>query len=314
MQIRELSSRVANLRYLGVAAVLVAAFVTLPVAGSPVLPGGEFHYQAAMTLAFREHFHWGSQVVWTYGPYGYMNEPFFLDFNTWALAFAANLAAHIAFFGVLALFLFRIGARPWLWLLMSLVVVLSFERYPAQFWERFPVLDHKAALVAVLLLYLATEARNRKEAALLAGGAGLVIGYLFADKGTYMLVGLALVGVYLVLSLSRSRALSFVALGGGVAVGYLGLWLLDGQSISDIPGYFRTSYEIIAGYTPAESWFRESGIAHPTLLLGLGLGYAGRNRAFAADHAVASRLATFSIAPAHVAGPVLRIQELVRSF
>lgn len=260
----------ARWRYLGAAALIVAAVLTLPSAGSPLLPGGEFQYQAAMIVAFREHLQWGSQVIWTYGPYGYMDEPFFMDFTTWALAFVANLIGHVAWFGVLALFLVRIRARPWLWILVSLAIVLLFDRYAGQFWERFPVLDHEAALSAILLLFLAAEAPTPRMASLLAGAAGLIIGYLLLDKGTFLMVGLGLAVAYVVLNLARSRAVSIAALAAGAVAGYLALWTFDGQSIPSIPAYFGTFYEIISGYTGAMSWFRESGAAHPALQLGLG--------------------------------------------
>jgi len=263
------TSTPATLRLLGVAALIAAALLTLPVAVYPLPVGGEFQYQAAMTVAFREQLQWGSQVVWTYGPYGYLNEPAFMAFNTWALAFAANLAGHIALFSVLALFLFRIRARPWHWVLISVVIVLLFDRYTGARFERFPVLDNEAALVAVLLLYLAAEISNRKVAAIFAGSAGLVIGYLFLDKGTFILAGGALVALYLMFSLAGRRAGSVVALVGGLVACSLALWLLAGQSIEGIPGYFRTMFEVVAGYTPAMSRFRQPGDTHPTLELGL---------------------------------------------
>jgi hypothetical protein len=267
--------QVAHARLLGPASLIVAAVVTLPVAGSPLLPGGEFQYQAGMIEAFREHLQWGSQVIWTYGPYGYMNEPFFMDFTTWVVAFMANLAVHAAFFALLGLLLVRIHARPWQWLLAAVVVVLLFDRYPGQFWERFPVLDHEASLAAILLLYLATETANRLEAAVLAAGGGLAIGYLFLDKGTFLLAGVGLIVAYLALSLNRTRVASAIALMGGVTAGFLVLWMLDSQPVTGIPAYFRTTYEIIAGYPSAMSWFRESGAAHPTLQLGLGAAMLG---------------------------------------
>ena len=222
-----------------------------------------------MTVAFREHLQWGSQVVWTYGPYGYLDEPAFMDFNTWVLAFAANLAGHLAFFSVLVLFLYWIRARPWQWVLVAVVLVLSFDRYTGAKFERFPVLDHEATLAAILLLYLAAEISNRKVAALIAGGAGLIIGYLFVDKGTFLLVGSGLLAVFLTLSLARRRIGSIVAVLGGLVAGFLVLWLLAGQSIDGVPSYFRTLFEIIAGYTPAMSRPYQPRAAHPTLQLGL---------------------------------------------
>lgn len=255
-------------RVLGLSALLAAAVLTLPLASFPLAAGGEFEYQAAMTVAFREHLQWGSQAVWTYGPYGYMNVLDYMDFSSWALALAVNLAAHAALFGILALFLMRIGARPWQWLLIAAVVLVFFDRYQGFEVERFPVLDHKSALVAVLLLYLAAETSSQRLAALFACGAGLVIGYLLLDKGTFVLIGGALVAAYFGLSLARGLAGSVAALMAGLAASYLGLWLLAGQAITGIPSYFRSVFEMIAGYTSAMSWeFSEAPAAHGRLQL-----------------------------------------------
>lgn len=258
---------IANFPLLGIAAVIGAAVLTLPIAIYTLPLSGEFQYQAAMTVAFREHMQWGSQLVWSFGPYGYMNEPAFVDFNTWALAFAANLAGHVALFGALALFLHWTRARTWLWVLLSVVVALSFDRYTSATFARFPVLDSEATLVAILLLYLASETASRKQAALLAGAAGVITGYLFLDKGTYLMVGVTMVAAYLALNVTRGRAGSVAALVGGVVVGYLVLWLLAGQSIRGIPDYFRTTYEVIAGYTAAMSQTGEDGSRYPMLQL-----------------------------------------------
>ncbi|HEV3168104.1 MAG TPA: hypothetical protein VGZ22_29140 [Isosphaeraceae bacterium] len=126
-------------------------------------------------------------------------------------------------------------------------------------------------MIVVLLLFLAAEVTSQRWAAVLAGVAGLLIAYLFLDKGTFMLAGGGLIGVHLVLSLSRRRIGSAAALLGGVIAGFIGLWLLAGQSIDGIPSYFRTSFEIIAGYAAAMSWFLESGAQHPALQWGIAL-------------------------------------------
>jgi hypothetical protein len=263
-----IAGRRASFTYVA-AALIAASVLTLPVAGYPMPVGGEFGYQAAMIVALREHLQWGSQVVWAYGPYGYLNEPAFMDFNSWLLAFVANLAGHAAFFVVLALFLLRIRAKSWLVVLVSLVILLSFDRYQGREFERFAVLDHKAALVATLLLYLAIDTSREKVAAVFASAAGLLIAYLFLDKGTYILAGGALVPLYLLLSLTRRRAASPVALVGSLIAGYLGLWILAGQSILAIPNYFRSMFEMIAGYTPAMSLVDESMALNATLQIEL---------------------------------------------
>jgi hypothetical protein len=256
-------------------ALLVVALLTIPSAGLPMTPGGEYEYQAALTVAFREHLQWGSQIIWTYGPLGYMNVLAYMDFGTWLPAFIANLAAHAAFFGVLALFLNRIGARPWHWLPISVIVLVFFERYRGFEFERFPVLDHKVALVAVMLLYLASEAQTARLAAVFAAAGGLAVGFLLLDKGTYVILAAGLVFAYGILSLTRRERASIAALVGGIASSFLALWLIAGQHVTNVPNYFRSSYEIIAGYTPAMSWFSEAPAAHPTLQLSFAIAMMG---------------------------------------
>jgi len=256
---------------LAIAALLIVAVLTIPSAGHPMTAGGEYEYQAGLTAAFREHLQWGSQIIWTYGPLGYMNVLAYMDYNTWLPAFIANVAAHAAFFGVLAIFLARISARPWHWFAMSAIILVFFERYPGFEFERFPVLDHKAAMVAVMLLYLAGEARSGRPAALFAAAAGLVAGFLLLDKGTYIIFAGGLVIAYSVLALTRRDPGSIAALLGGIVAGFCALWLAAGQHLSGVAAYFRSSYEIVAGYAPAMSWFDEAPAAHPTLQLAFAL-------------------------------------------
>jgi hypothetical protein len=256
-----------NAKTLAMLALLVVALLTIPSAGHPMTAGGEYEYQAALTVAFREHMQWGSQIIWTYGPLGYMNVLADMDFGTWLPALIANLAAHAAFFGVLALFLIRISARPWHWLAIGAIILVFFERYPGFEFERFPVLDHKVALIAVMLLYLASEAQTARLAALLSAAGGLAVGFLLLDKGTYIIFAGGLVSAYAILGVTRREPGSIGSLLGGIVFSFFALWLVAGQHIAGVPSYFRSSYEILTGYTAAMSWFSEAPAAHPTLQL-----------------------------------------------
>jgi hypothetical protein len=250
---------------------VIVAVLTLPLASYPLGPGDENEYQAALTVAFREHLQWGSQIVWTYGPYGYTNVLGFMDFRTWYLALAANLIAHIAFFAALALFLIQTKARPWLWFIAGAIFLTTFHWYSGFDTERFPMLDHKLALTAVLLLFLATDVNGRRRRWLFAGIAGVFIAFLTLDKGTYVVIGGALVSVYVTINLVRRRASSVGVLLLSLVVSFLGFWMLAEQSPTGLPSYFRSLYELTIGYTPAMSWFNEPLAAHPMLQLSLGV-------------------------------------------
>lgn len=213
--------------------------------------GGDYNYVAAEIVALREHLQWGTQIVWSFGPLGYFNEPFYMDFNSWLIAFTANLVGHVGLFAVIALFLTRIRARPWIYVFVAAVVLLTFDRYAGHDFERFAVLDQKVAIASVLLLYLALETSRRSEAVGLAIVAGLAIAYLFLDKGTFLIAGAGIAAVFIVLSAAQRRLGALVALVASMTLGFIAIWLLAGQSIANIPAYFRTMYEIVAGYTPA---------------------------------------------------------------
>ena len=84
---RPLRALLTSPQAVGLAALIGACVFTLPKAGYPLTPYAEYEYQAAMIVALRDHLQWGSQIVWTYGPFGYLNEPAFLDFNSWLVRF-----------------------------------------------------------------------------------------------------------------------------------------------------------------------------------------------------------------------------------
>src|SRR5581483_8673368 len=133
------------------------------------------------------------------------------------------------------------------------VVILTFDRYAAHEFERFAVLDQKVAIATVLVLYLALLAGRRSESIALAFAGGLAIGYLFVDKGTFLIAGAGIAIVFVALGVASRRFASSLAVIVGIALGFVALWLLAGQSLANVPDYFRTTYDIVVGYTPAMS-------------------------------------------------------------
>lgn len=237
--------------------------LTAPAFAGAMPAGGEYNYVAAEIVALREHLQWGTQVVWSYGPLGYLNEPAYFDFDSWIVAFGVNLLAHIGLFAVIAFFLARVRASRWVYVLVSVAILLTFDRYPGHAFARFPVLDHKVAIATLLLLFLATMADRESEEAVLAAIAGVAIGFLLVDKGTFLVVGASQALIYAVMSVAARRLRSVAALGGALVATFAGLWVLAGQSLLSVPAYLRTMYEIVAGYSPAMSDIDFSGTPHP---------------------------------------------------
>jgi hypothetical protein len=227
---------------------LIVAVLTLPQPGPTVGGVGlDPSWQAALGVALREHLQWGSQIVWTYGPYGYLDVfQTLVDCRSWTVALGVNLAVHFALVGVLALFLVQAGARPWQWLLAGAIMLLPN-------WHIAPQMEFEAVIAVALLLHMAAAGRLPAIAHVLAGSAGAVIGFLLLAKGTSLLEGGALVAAFALLRLVSGQRGAVLSLLGGAFASFLCLWLLSGQSPADIVPYLRTSYEVAAGYSAGAS-------------------------------------------------------------
>lgn len=246
---------------------LAVAVLSAPHPGLPLRVSLDHAWQEALTVAFRERLEWGTQVVWTFGPYGYMNSLWFTDFDSWLPALAVNLAGHAAFFAVLALFIAQSGGRAWQWLLAGALLLLPLYSFTS--------LQYESVVTVMLLLHLSVDSAGERRGVPLAGMAGLLSSFLLLLKGNAVVVIAGLALVFVVLSLfwgHRSSAAAFLVSG---VVGFLGLRLLAGQSPLAIPGYFASLYEIAIGYTPAMSAYWETGVGHLGLQLAVAAAMVG---------------------------------------
>jgi hypothetical protein len=81
-------------------------------------------WELGLHLAFASHFQWGTQIVWTYGPYGFLAQPVYVTFETWLLALVASLLLHAVFVGIVAAMLLRLRARWFCWALVGGILLV----------------------------------------------------------------------------------------------------------------------------------------------------------------------------------------------
>lgn len=206
--------------------------------------GLDSSWQVALQMATLRGLQWGTQVVWTYGPYGYLDQPIYAYFRTWIAAALAGIVLHLVLCTALGLFLWhgRIGTVGWL--LSAAIFILPLDL----------TLEYQSLLTAMLLLYLGLEVDQQWAAHLLAAAAGAVLALLGLVKGTGLLSAAILAAVFVVLSLVRHREGRVVTLIMASAFVFTALWIIAGQSLTGIPAYLRTSYELSSGYSAAMSY------------------------------------------------------------
>jgi hypothetical protein len=236
--------------WLPVAGVSLAATVLSwrPQVWAKVAPGLDASWQSGLAEAFERHLHWGPQVIFTFGPYGFVSTllPFYRTTALLAVLFALAVSWGLAALVVAAL-------RPSVSLLPGGAVA----------WAVLAVANGRTGypdLASVLALGLALRALWPSQAS--RGFVPLVLlgvlaGFLTLVKFNDGLVALGLLAVAVVARLVTGRAqpAGRFLLAGIVPMvaSLLGAWAAAGQSFADLASYARGSLAIVAGYSSAMS-------------------------------------------------------------
>jgi hypothetical protein len=222
---------------LTIAAIAVGSW---PVVFRSAQVGLDPSWEAALHLAITSGTHFGSDLVFTYGPLGFLawTWPWFSPLTLLSFAFVG--ATHVSICAVVVA-----GARRVLpaWqapLLAYLTVraVMVLQPYEALFILVF------AGSAAVLL-----RGPSRPSAWLaVLGGVVTAIGLLGKLNAGVFIAAIVLITILAAVRPGWRSVLVFAASGGA---SFLGLWLATGQRLSDLPSYVTASLEIIRGYSEA---------------------------------------------------------------
>lgn len=193
-------------------------------------------WSEVIAYAAREHWQWGRQIAFTYGPLGYLSPNLYSE-SLAATAIVLNgvLAVALAA-GIVALL-----PRQPIVVAVGLLVLITL---PAALMGRlvFTVLP----LLAALLHFRPREPRSRFVPVILAAASGL-----FAV--VYVSSGLLAAGVFVLIDWNRwmrRRPPIFLAV---FLVAALAAYMAADQRLGDLPLFLRSTYELIAGYAAGMS-------------------------------------------------------------
>lgn len=246
--------------------VLALAALTAPNAVPPVSAGLDPSWQLGLQMAAHRQLQWGTEIVWTYGPLGYLNVPLYGYFEQWLWSLVVAVALQVLLFTVLAVFLWHAGLGPPGWLAIGAIFFLPLS---------FPTVDYELQLASLILLSLAVVLEQWHLSTVAAASAGALLAALLLVKGTGLPAAIGLVVTFAVAGVLLRRLLLVAWMIGSSALAFVVLWLVAGQSLGGIPGYFQDSYELVSGYTQAMSLAKDSLIPFsrwqlvaPALILG----------------------------------------------
>jgi hypothetical protein len=220
-------------------ALLAAALVTLfswPVVGN-MWPRLDLDgaWEIGLRMAAHDGLQFGPDLLFTYGPLGWLREPLLVFPMTARLAFAYGLLVHFALCATLIWALRRaLGSL----VLAALVAVLL----AAAMWQEPTLVIGFTAAVAIA----AGLARGRWEV-VLALGLGLLTGIELLSK---LNTGVTL-GAFAIIAAPSPRRWPAAALAGALVVTVVAGWFAAGQSASAVGDYVTGSLGIVSGYSEA---------------------------------------------------------------
>ena len=231
--------------------------------------GVDGSWPVGMNLAASQGLDFGSDVAFTYGPLGYLAVPLLIDHELAQIGLVWSVATWIAL-GVSLVYAAR-RSFPLPVAVGAAFLVASLADVPlvvlALLWCAIAVGEDPPDRLRALLPYV-------------GGVVGAVVVLTKVNEGLLILALCAIAA----LGIEAGRRLRYVAaLAGSFAVAFLGLWLLTGQGLGELPDFARVTYEVASGYSTAQTleavsdpWLYQLGAA-AMFALGLGVAYlAGR--------------------------------------
>ncbi|MGE0712896.1 MAG: hypothetical protein AB7N76_11430 [Planctomycetota bacterium] len=222
----------------------------LPPLGAPER-GLDGSWEWALHMARLQGLRFGPELVYTYGPLGYLDTELFVPGTALALLAARLLfAATFAFTAVWvarALPLRALGRAVWVAALVLLVHV-----------------DSEVPLFLLLLALSRGEGRPEPWP-LLRAGQTLVLAGLSLGKHLYLVEVLFVLGVLAAQDAARRRPpWQLIAYLAAVVV----LWFASGQDVASIGPYLRNMFEVIRGYPAAMALWKRGASRVLVFLLG----------------------------------------------
>lgn len=231
----------AALIWLALTIAYVAPFGGTESFGQPVpLAGLDPSWITGLNLARGSGLHFGRDLVFTYGPLGFLDVPEAVSRLNMVGALGFSAVAAAAMWTALRHAVLRAIAGPWAAPVAALItIIVSRFFYPS-------TLLFAACGYFGFAIVAGTMARRRHRPALLAATAAVLVLVKFSE-------GIALLGVAVVVVLysyrRKPRGIALATASYGAT--FLVLWLGTGQSLGDIWLWLRSALSISSGYTDA---------------------------------------------------------------
>ena len=217
----------------GAAAALLAWHVGMHSAGI----GLDASWNAGLTMAVHQGLQFGREIVFSYGPLGFLQSPFVYYSELGLVAFLFTAALYVCFCVALVRALARV-------LPLAVAALLGFLVVGA-----LPLIEQPPLLAVLAAMAMLERERPRRAVdAFLVAGATYAAVEALVKLSTGPIIAAVFLAALIGMRAGRVRIAAYLALLGAEIVV---LWLLCGQSLAAIPDFLANTKEIVSGYSSA---------------------------------------------------------------
>jgi hypothetical protein len=224
----------------------LASWQTLPLVPSAI-SGLDDSWQAALQMAHHYHVAFGSHLVFTYGPLGFLSVPTLWYGQLGALAVFYAVVVRIA----LAAALFTGARRSYGTAPALLVALLISSIVPGEVGANLA--SFESVPFFILVVWGVDRVSSERSVTTLSAIAGALAGLELLNKVSTG-VEFAALAVVLACAARGPRLRHLAVVLSTLLIALIAGWLLSGQDIAALPAYVRGSAQIISGYSAALSY------------------------------------------------------------
>jgi len=220
-------------------AILFFSFLKLPATTLAEVPPQS--WEAVLVFAFDHHLQWGRDLVFTYGPLGFLPNDYYWGTDFWLI-----LAWSVVFSLALTCAALHFLKRLPLPLRVALCLVLPLLSLP-----HYLDLGVDPIYFLAITLFTAACLPGERPGFIRLIGFGCVLGLLGLFKFTFCLYSLLGLCTIAIAFAGRKQPLHAAVILASAFVAFLSGWLFAGQNISNLALWFQHSWQLASGYAPA---------------------------------------------------------------
>lgn len=221
----------------------IAAILTLPWLLVTPTSGLDPSWRIGLNMATINNFQFGKDIVFTFGPLGFLYSPTYTDYKLWTISSSFTLITHFIFLSSIALLAIK-SSLTWKQNIFVLITLLS--TLPLTY------IEYKLLISVAVLLYLVITGQiDRKHIVYIQIISSILLAIASQLKFSSTLASLSIIFIFILYCLHQKQLKWLFYVLFSYVITFLSLWVASGQEFVNLPAYFSYSLDISKGYNSA---------------------------------------------------------------